>query len=293
MIGQTQEIAPADKKIYALRDVTATVESIPLISASIMSKKLAEGIDALVLDVKTGNGAFMREYDKALNLAQTLFAIGKNFGKKVIAFITDMNQPLGYAVGNWLEVVESVQCLRGFEVPDLMELTYTLAGAMIMLGEKAMSIEDGIKIAKKVVHSGEAYEKFLQLVEKQGGDVSFIENPEKYPLPKHSIEVKSMFDGYVYAIDTLEIGLVSVMLGAGRTKVDDLIDPKAGIVLKKKIGDEVQTGEPLAVFYTDKDDVIKPAKERLLKAFKINTEKPIPPKLIKTMIDSEGIKEWK
>jgi len=170
MIGQTQEIAPADKKIYALRDVTATVESIPLISASIMSKKLAEGIDALVLDVKTGNGAFMREYDKALNLAQTLFAIGKNFGKKVIAFITDMNQPLGYAVGNWLEVVESVQCLRGFEVPDLMELTYTLAGAMIMLGEKAMSIEDGIKIAKKVVHSGEAYEKFLQLVERQGGE---------------------------------------------------------------------------------------------------------------------------
>jgi len=293
MIGQTQEIAPADKKIYALRDVTATVESIPLISASIMSKKLAEGIDALVLDVKTGNGAFMREYEKAFELAQTLFTIGKNFGKKVIAFITDMNQPLGYAVGNWLEVIESVQCLRGFEVPDLMELTYTLAGAMIMLGEKARSIEDGIKIAKKVIYSGEAYEKFLQLVERQGGDVSFIENPEKYPLPKHSIEVKSMFDGYVYSIDTLEIGLVSVMLGAGRTKVDDLIDPKAGIVLKRKIGDEVQTGEPLAVFYTDKDDVIKTAKERLLKAFKINPEKPIPPKLVKTMIDLEGIKEWK
>ncbi len=293
MIGQTQEIAPADKKIYALRDVTATVESIPLISASIMSKKLAEGIDALVLDVKTGNGAFMREYEKALNLAQTLFAIGKNFGKKVIAFITDMNQPLGYAVGNWLEVVESVQCLRGFEVPDLMELTYTLAGAMIMLGEKAKSIEEGIKIAKKVVHSGEAYEKFLQLVERQGGDVSFIENPEKYPLSKHSIEVRSMFDGYVYAIDTLEIGLVSVLLGAGRSKIDDIIDPKAGVILKKKIGDEVQTGEPLAVFYTDKEDVLKTAKERLLRAFKISSEKPTPPKIIKTMIDSEGIKEWK
>ncbi|MFN3135141.1 MAG: thymidine phosphorylase, partial [Candidatus Kryptonium sp.] len=147
MIGQTEEIAPADKKIYALRDVTATVESIPLISASIMSKKLAEGIDALVLDVKTGQGAFMKEYEKSLQLAQVLFTIGKNFGKKVVAFITDMNQPLGYAVGNWLEVVESVQCLRGLDVPDLMYITYVLAGAMIMLGGKANSIEEGIKIA--------------------------------------------------------------------------------------------------------------------------------------------------
>ncbi|CUS95838.1 thymidine phosphorylase [Candidatus Kryptobacter tengchongensis] len=293
MIGQTSEIAPADKKIYALRDVTATVESIPLISASIMSKKLAEGIDALVLDVKTGQGAFMSEYEKSLQLAQTLFTIGKNFGKKVIAFITDMNQPLGYAVGNWLEVVESVQCLRGLNVPDLMHLTYVLAGAMIMLGGKANSIEEGMKIAQKVVLSGEAYEKFIKLVEKQGGDVSYIENLEKYPLPKHSIEVKSIFDGYVYEIDALEVGIVSVMLGAGRTKVDDVIDPKAGIVLRKKVGDKVEAGEPLAIFYTDKDDVIKIAKERLSKAFKIKPEKPELPKLIKTIIDNEGIRDWK
>lgn len=292
MIGQTKEIAPADKKIYALRDVTATVESIPLISASIMSKKLAEGIDALVLDVKTGQGAFMQEYEKSLQLAQTLFTIGKNFGKKVIAFITDMNQPLGYAVGNWLEVVESIQCLRGYDVPDLMYVTYVLAGAMIMLGGKANSIEDGIKIAKKAVHSGEAYEKFIQLVKKQGGDTSYIENPEKYPLPKHSIEIKSMFDGYIYEIDALEIGLVSVMLGAGRTKVDDIIDPKAGIVLKKKVGDKVESGEQIAVFYTDRDDVIKIAKERLSKAFKIKESKPELPKLVKTIIDDAGIRNW-
>lgn len=292
MIGQTSEIAPADKKIYALRDVTATVESIPLISASIMSKKLAEGIDALVLDVKTGRGAFMKEYEKSLQLAQTLFTIGKNFGKKVIAFITDMNQPLGYAVGNWLEIVESVQCLRGLEVPDLMHLTYVLAGAMIMLGGKAKSIEDGIKIARKTVLSGEAYEKFLNLVERQGGDISYIENLEKYPLSKHSVEVKSTFDGYVNEIDALEIGIVSVMLGAGRAKIDDIIDPKAGIVLRKKVGDKVEAGEPLAIFYTDKDDVIKVAKERLSKAFKISSEKPELPKLIKTVIDDEGIRSW-
>lgn len=292
MIGQTKEIAPADKKIYALRDVTATVESIPLISASIMSKKLAEGIDALVLDVKTGRGAFMKEYKKSLQLAQVLFTIGKNFGKKVIAFITDMNQPLGYAVGNWLEVVESVQCLRGLDVPDLMYITYVLSGAMIMLGGKANSIEEGMKIAQKVVISGEAYEKFVQLVEKQGGNVSYIENLEKYPLPKHSIEVKSMFDGYVYEIDALEIGMVALMLGAGRTKVDDAIDPKAGIVLRKKVGDKVESGEQLAVFYTDRDDVIKIAKERLAKAFKISHQKPEPLKLIKTVIDDNGVRNW-
>ncbi len=292
MIGQTEKIAPADKKIYALRDVTATVESIPLISASIMSKKLAEGIDALVLDVKTGQGAFMKEYEKSLQLAQVLFTIGKNFGKKVIAFITDMNQPLGYAVGNWLEVVESVQCLRGLDVPDLMYITYVLAGAMIMLGGKANSIEEGMKIAQKVVLSGEAYEKFLQLVEKQGGDVSYIENLEKYPLSKHSIEVKSMFDGYVYEIDALEVGMVSLILGAGRTKVDDVIDPKAGIVLRKKVGDEVESGEQLAVFYTDRDDVIKTAKERLAKAFKISHQKPEPLKLVKTIIDDNGVRNW-
>ncbi len=292
MIGQTAEIAPADKKIYALRDVTATVESIPLISASIMSKKLAEGIDALVLDIKTGRGAFMKEYEKSLQLAQTLFSIGENFGKKVIAFITDMNQPLGYAVGNWLEVVESVQCLRGYDVPDLMHITYTLAGAMIMLSGKANSIEEGIKIAQKSVSSGKAYEKFIQLVERQGGDISYIENLEKYPLPKHSIEIRSTSDGYIYEIDALEIGLVSILLGAGRTKVDDVIDPKAGIILNKKVGDEVSSGEQIAVFFTDKDDVIKTVRERLSKAFKISPQKPQPQKLIKTIIDSNGVRSW-
>ncbi len=292
MIGQTAEVAPADKKIYALRDVTATIESIPLISASIMSKKLAEGIDALVLDVKTGRGAFMKEYEKSLQLAKTLFTIGENFGKKVIAFITDMNQPLGYAVGNWLEVVESIQCLQGIEVPDLMYVTYVLAGAMIMLGGKAKSIEEGINIAKETVHSGKAYEKFIQLIEKQGGDITYIENPGKYPLPKHSIEIKSTSEGYISDIDALEVGLVSIILGAGRTKVDDVIDPKAGIILRKKVGDKVEFGEQLAVFFTDKEDAIKIAKERLSKAFKITPQKPQPLKLVKTIIDSNGVREW-
>jgi pyrimidine-nucleoside phosphorylase len=292
MIGQTKEIAPADKKIYALRDVTATVESIPLISASIMSKKLAEGIDALVLDVKTGRGAFMREYNSAVQLAQTLSTIGRNFGKQIIAFITDMNQPLGYAIGNWLEVVESVECLRGFNVPDLMNVTYTLAGAMIMLGGKAKSIEEGVEIAKEAISSGKAYEKFIQLVEKQGGDVSYIENLEKYPLPKYSIEVKSSEPGFVSEIDALEIGTISSMLGAGRTKVDDIIDPKAGIILKKKIGDKVDPGDTLAQFFTDKGEIIKEARERIRNAFKLSLTRSTPPKLIKAIIDERGIRNW-
>ncbi|MBI3788111.1 MAG: thymidine phosphorylase, partial [Ignavibacteriales bacterium] len=200
MIGQTAEIAPADKKMYALRDVTATVECIPLISGSIMSKKLAEGIDALVLDVKTGRGAFMQTYERSLELAQTLTRIGNGFGKETVAFITDMSQPLGIAIGNWLEVVESVECLRGargnFDLSsDLMEVTFVLAGAMLMLGKRTKNIDEGIILAKQSVKDGSAYKKFLDLVRVQGGDVSAIENLERYPLSKHSIEVKASEDG--------------------------------------------------------------------------------------------------
>jgi pyrimidine-nucleoside phosphorylase len=292
MIGQTKEIAPADKKMYALRDVTGTVESIPLISGSIMSKKLAEGIDALVLDVKTGRGAFMQSEENAIELAKTLIAIGESFGKRTIGFLTDMNQPLGYAVGNWVEVVECVECMQGRDIPDLMEVTYVLGGAMVMLGGKSTTIEEGIDLCKKAIASGKALEKFRELVKRQYGDVSFIDHPEKYPASAYSLEVKSMTGGIVQNIDSLEIGFAGITLGAGRMKIDDVIDMKAGIELKKKIGDAVKAGEALAVLSTDKKEIVKQVEERIRNAYAISTAPATAPKLVHAMIDVEGVKRW-
>jgi pyrimidine-nucleoside phosphorylase len=297
MIGQTNEITPADKKMYALRDVTATVESIPLIASSIMSKKLAEGIDALVLDVKTGRGAFMPTYEKSVELAQTLVSIGTHFQKQTIAFITDMNEPLGSTIGNWLEVVESVECLRGTRgtddlSSDLMELTHTLAGAMLMLGKKAETIAEGIALSKQSISSGRAYEKFLQLVSRQGGDRFAIENLEQYPLPNHSLEVKTLREGYIASIDALELGLTAIMLGAGREKLDDSIDHKAGIILKKKSGDRVEIGDTLAVLMTDRSDVLESARTRILNSFTITPRQPEQKKLIHSLIDAGGVRDW-
>ena len=298
MIGQTKEIAPADKKMYALRDVTATVECIPLIAGSIMSKKLAEGIDALVLDVKTGRGAFMQTYERSLELAKTLVGIGNGFGKETMGFITDMNQPLGVAIGNWLEVVESVECLRGAvglndASSDLMEVTYVLSGAMVYLGKKAKSIEEGIEKCRKAIENGSAYRKLLDLVRAQGGSVDAIENLERYPLPKFALEVKSNESGFIHAVDPFELGLTSISLGAGREKIDDLIDMKAGILLKKKTGDEVTIGDSLAVFYTDREEVLASARERIAKAFKFSFTKPESSPLILDLVDKKGVRKWK
>lgn len=293
MIGQTKEIAPADKKMYALRDVTGTVECIPLIAGSIMSKKLAEGIDALVLDIKTGRGAFMQSKESAINLAETLIAIGNKFGKKTIGFLTDMSQPLGYAVGNWLEVVECVECMRGKDVPDLMDVTYLLSGAMVMLGGKANSIEEGVAKCKETIKSGAAYKKFLQMVERQAGDISFIEDLNKYPPSKFSVEIKSDSAGYVESIDALEVGFVGIMVGAGRMKVDDVIDMKSGILFNKKVGDKVSANETLAVIYADDKTKLDAAAQRLQASIKIGEKIPTLPPLIHALIDENGAKEWK
>ena len=283
LIGQSKEIAPADKLIYALRDVTATVESIPLITGSIMSKKLAEGIDALDLDVKTGSGAFMKSLKDAEALAKSLINTAKAFNKKVVAYITDMNQPLGYNIGNWLEVVESVDILKGKNIPYLTDLCLELAGTMIYLGNKAASVKEGVAISKKLIENGEAYKKFLEIAELQGGDVKYLEKPEKYPKAKYSIKVKYNSYGYVKGINTYELGMASLLLGAGRLKKEDVIDPKAGIIFTPKIGDFLKEGDEIAQLFSSRkitdDDVNK-----VINSIELCEEKVKPAKLIHKVI---------
>ena len=284
LIGQTKDIAPADKLIYSLRDVTGTVESIPLITSSIMSKKLAEGIDGLVLDVKTGSGAFMRETKDALELANSLISTAKAFNKKVIAFITDMNQPLGNYIGNWLEVYESIKVLRGEQRGDLLDLSLNLSGAMIYLGSKAGSIKEGIEIAKEQIGSGKAFEKFVQMVELQGGSTKFILHPEKYPKSKFIRKIRSKEIGYIKSIDNFRVGMAALELGAGRKTMEDKIDPKAGIIFNVKIGDKIKKGDVVAKLHSQSMDKINTAKEMILNAITYSKQKTTKPKLIKKII---------
>lgn len=279
LIGQTSEIAPADKKIYALRDVTGTVESIPLICASIMSKKLAEGLNGLVLDVKCGNGAFMKTFEDADTLAYNLKKISESFGVKTIAYITNMNQPLGNYVGNWLEVVESIKILKNEVNNELTELCHILAGTMIFNGGKANSIEEGVELSKRTIENGKAYEKFLEIVKYQNGEVSYIENLEKYPKSKNKISVLSDENGYISKMRTFDIGMLGIEIGAGRMKHTDIIDPKAGFIFYKKVGDLVSKGDLMAEIFTDRDD-LNYFENKLKSCFVISENKPEEEKLI-------------
>ena len=249
MIGQTAEIAPADRKLYALRDVTGTVESPYLICASIMSKKLAEGIDALVLDVKTGSGAFMKTEDDAAFLAELMVETGERMGKEVVALITNMDQPLGSMIGNALEVVEVVEVLRGQGPEDLRQLCLELAGWMLHLGGVSATVEDGKRQSEKLISSGKALAKFRQMVELQGGDPRAIDDPKKLPQAQHTMTISSPRGGYLASLKCEQIGTACVVLGGGRERKEDSVDPAVGIVLHKKIGDAVSTGEPLATIY--------------------------------------------
>jgi pyrimidine-nucleoside phosphorylase len=284
LIGQTKYIAPADKLIYALRDVTATVESIPLITGSIMSKKLAEGIDGLVLDVKTGSGAFMKEQKDALALAESLMGTAKAFNKKAIAFITDMNQPLGNYIGNWLEVYETVKVLRGEKEGDVLALSLELAGAMVYLGNKASSIKEGAELAKEQIKNGKAFDKFLQIVKLQGGDIGFLIKPELYPKAKYSKKVVLNKPGFVKAIDNYRIGMASLELGAGRKTKEDIIDPTAGIIFNVKIGDGLKNDNVIAYLYSSSLSKIRKAEQILKSAIDISKSKVRKPKLIKKII---------
>jgi pyrimidine-nucleoside phosphorylase len=279
MMGQTKELAPADKRIYALRDVTGTVDSIPLIAASIMSKKLAEGIDGLVLDVKTGAGAFMKDFVCAKKLAKVMIEIGKRMGKKVVALITGMEQPLGNMVGNSLEVIESIECLKGNGQPDLMQVTIGLAEEMLMMGSRGKRREARSKI-ENVIKSGAALERFRDIIKAQDGDERVIDNYEILPQAKFHGRVKSPKTGYVQKIDAFQIGVLSVELGCGRKTIDDKIDYNAGFIFKKKIGDQVEKGESLVEVVGQDNNKVKFVSKKLLSVFKIGAVKVKPPQLI-------------
>jgi pyrimidine-nucleoside phosphorylase len=249
MIGQTAEIAPADRKLYALRDVTGTVESPYLICASIMSKKLAEGIDALVLDVKTGSGAFMKSEKDAAFLAELMVETGERMGKRVVALITDMDQPLGNMIGNALEVVEVIEILRGGGPEDLRELCLELAGWMLHLGGVSKTVAEGKRESAKLISSGHALERFRQMVELQGGDARVIDDVKRLPQAQHTVQVPSTKTGYLTSMQCEQIGTACVILGGGRERKEDAVDPAVGIALNKKVGDRVAAGEAIAMIY--------------------------------------------
>jgi pyrimidine-nucleoside phosphorylase/thymidine phosphorylase len=245
MIGQTAELAPADKVLYALRDATATVESLPLITASIMSKKLAEGIDGLVLDVKTGDGAFLQELNQSIALARTMQGIGQAMGKRVVAYVTRMDQPLGRAVGNAVEVAESIACLKGDGPADLLDLSIELAAEMVLLGERAGSMDEARAACCKVISDGSALERFRRLIEAQGGDPEVVDEPARLPQPRRRIDVLAPRSGVVHRLGARAIGMATMLLGAGRARMDSMIDPAVGVVLHRKVGDSVKSGEAL------------------------------------------------
>jgi pyrimidine-nucleoside phosphorylase len=279
-IGQTDRLAPADRKLYALRDVTGTVESIPLISSSIMSKKLAEGVDALVLDVKVGNGAFMKKQVDARRLAQTMVGIGRRLDKKVQALITDMNQPLGYAIGNALEIMEASQTLQNAGPADLTKLCLELAARMIFLGKKAATLEEARLTAEKHLVDGSAYLKLKQVVAAQGGNPQALDKFELLPNATGMREITSPRAGYVSTIYAEDIGVASNMIGAGRDKKEDTIDPAVGIILEVKVGEKVDAGSILCRLYYTKEDHVDEAANRVEDAFRISAQKPSERELI-------------
>ena len=274
MIGQTAEIAPADKKLYALRDVTATVESPYLICGSIMSKKMAEGIDALVLDVKTGSGAFMKKQQDAAFLAELMVETGQRMGKKVVALLTDMDQPLGRKVGNALEVEECVEVLHGQGPDDLRRLCLELCGWMFQLGGASASVEEGKKLAAEIIASGRALKKFQEMVRLQGGDARVVDDPGRLPQPKHKTDVPSPREGFVAAIQCEQVGIASMLLGGGREKKEDSIDPAVGLVLHKKVGDRVARGEPLCTIHYNSETRVGAARQMLEESYQTAEQSP-------------------
>jgi pyrimidine-nucleoside phosphorylase len=288
LIGQTPEIAPADKKLYALRDITGTVESPYLICASIMSKKLAEGIDALILDVKTGSGAFMKDENDAAYLAQLMVETGQRIGKKVVALITDMSQPLGRNVGNALEVVECLEVLEGGGPADLRELSVELAAWMLLAGSNVQSLEAGRKCAAEMMDDGRALEKFSEIIALQGGDAHVVDNHELLPQAASQEEIYAKKAGFISSIACENVGLASMLLGGGRSRQDDPIDPAVGLILHKKVGDSVQPGESLCTVHYNSANRLDEVSRILEESFDIGA-RPQQQPLIRRVIDTQNL----
>lgn len=284
--SQTANITPADKKLYSLRDVTATVDNISLIASSIMSKKLAIESDGIILDVKVGSGAFMKDTKQAEDLAHEMVKIGKNYGRKTMALITNMDQPLGNAIGNSLEIKEAIETLKGNGPEDLYELCLALGEELLVFAKKVDTLEEGRVLLEEVVDSGRAFDKFKEMVLYQGGEVEMVENPDLLPKSKHIIEVKSVKEGYVKEINAEEIGKSALLLGAGRETIDSEIKLGVGIILNKKVDDKVVKGECLAYIHTDDLKVGEEVKNNLLKIYKIGQRNLKKQKLILEKINS-------
>ena len=270
LAGQSGDLAPADGVLYKLRDVTGTVDSIPLIASSIMSKKIAGGAQAIVLDVKIGVGAFMKNLEEARTLSKLMESIGTLSGRKVIAVLSEMNQPLGFAVGNALEVKEAIDTLHGKGPADFAEHCLHVASHMLLIGEKAETLEEARLLVEKTLNSGEAWQKFRSMVINQGGDVSFVDHPEKMPLAPAIETVNSPRDGYLKWIDAKEIGETTVDMGAGRKKKEDMIDHAVGVIIHNKVGDKVNKGEALFTLHANTRDSLNKAQERILNAHEIS-----------------------
>jgi len=292
MIGQTEKIAPADRKLYALRDATGTVESPNLICASIMSKKLAEGADVLVLDVKTGSGAFMKKEQDAIHLAELMVETGERMGKKMVALITNMDQPLGHMVGNAMEVEECIEVLHGGGPEDLKELCLHLGAWMFFLGGAAKTVAEGKQLAQEMISSGRAFDSFRQMVELHGGDISVIDDPSRLPSADHHVDVKSPSSGFVTSINCELIGTACVVLGGGREKKEDTVDHSVGTVIRKKIGDKVAASEPLCTIHGHSDVQVARAKLLLEESYKISAEPPAhkPPLIHRVIYQGESHK---
>lgn len=291
IVGQTGNLAPADKMLYALRDVTATVDSIPLIASSIMSKKLASGSDCILLDVKTGSGAFMRTVDDSIALAKSMVEIGEHAGKRTMAIITDMDIPLGRNIGNSLEVIEAIETLKGKGPEDLTEVCTVLASNMLYLSGKG-DIDQCVKLVKEVIDNGTALQKFADMVAAQGGDNSVILNTDNFKKAPFSYEVKATKDGFISHIDTEKCGTASMVLGAGRETVDSVLDYTAGVVLNKKTGDKVSEGDVIAVLYASKEELFEKSSEILSEGYSI-TEKVVETRpLVLAKVDLDKVEKY-
>lgn len=284
IMGQTKDLAPADKLLYALRDVTATVDQISLIASSIMSKKLAAGADAILLDVKTGSGAFMKEESDAIQLAKEMVEIGKSAGRKMTAVITNMDEPLGMAVGNILEVKEAIDTLKGNGPDDFVELIETLASHMLILGGAAKDFDEGLMRVRESIQSGKALDKFKQFVAAQGGDTKYIDHPELFEQADIIEEIRSEQDGFVGSIDAQEMGICSLILGGGRETKESVIDPTVGLVFSKKVADPVKKGDVLATIYGNDEEKVKQAVLHFKGNYHIIEEKPTKPIMIREVL---------